>query len=185
MPLSPGMLNKMDLVADSLLFLSGLLLLIDIAPRDLLPRAVRQKKAVAKLRECHNLLFPPPPNTTIRPETQGLQQTVDAASAQTIVDLIRERSPLAHTVPWDRIIGVGYSTLSLPIGQLKLEAFHPLYVAIMPPLEGNTLELIPVGQLEDLDQWLKSWRQTSLTLFAAGLLTLGFLMQLIIRLLTP
>src|SRR5919197_3195134 len=45
-----------------------------------------------------------------------------------------------------------------------------------------SLELIPVGQLQDLDHWITSWNQSSLTFSAATLLTVGFLLQLVIRL---
>jgi hypothetical protein len=47
--------------------------------------------------------------------------------------------------------------LSLPVGQLKVDAFHPLYVVVTPPGDATPLELIPVGQLEDLDRWITSW----------------------------
>jgi hypothetical protein len=174
--------NRLGLIADALLFLSGLLLLIDLAPRDLLPKTGRQKKALQKLREAHNLLFSPPPNTTIQPGSQDMKLAVDPVSAHLLVDLIRQRSALAHTVPWDRAVGVGFSTLSLPIGQLKLEAFHPLYIAVMPAAESSTLELIPVGQLEEIERWLSSWHQSSVTMTAAVLLAAGFLLQLIVRL---
>jgi hypothetical protein len=67
------------------------------------------------------------------------------------------------------MIGVGFSTVSVPVGQFKVDALHPLYVAIMPAGEGTSLELIPVGQLEDLDRWIMSWHQSALTFTAATL----------------
>src|SRR5467141_2263725 len=102
--------NRLGLLADALLFLSGLLLLIDLAPRDLLPKARRQREALQKLREDQNLLFSPPPHTTIQPGNQAMKLVVDPLSAHTLADLIRKRSLLAHTVPWDRAVGVGFST---------------------------------------------------------------------------
>jgi hypothetical protein len=174
--------NKLGLLADALLFLSGLLLLIDLAPRDFLPKTGRQKKALQKLRENHNLLFSPPPHTSIQPGNQEMKLVVDPASVRTLIDLVRSRSALAHTVPWDRAVGVGFSTISIPVGPLKLDGFHPLYIAAMPTTESSTLELIPVGQLEDIDRWLSAWHQSSVTVTAAIFLTVGFLLQLILRL---
>jgi hypothetical protein len=174
--------NRLGLLADALLFLSGLLLLVDLAPRDLLPKAIRQKNALQRLRENHNLLFSLPPHTSIQPANQEMKLVVDPTSARTLVDLIRSRSALAHTVPWDRAVGVGFSTMSIPVGPLKLDGFHPLYIAVMPGAESSTLELIPVGQLEDIDRWLTAWHQSSVTVTAAIFLTAGFLLQLILRL---
>ena len=181
--LTPLVLNRLGLLADALLFLSALLLLIDISPRDLLPRSARQKTALASLRENHNLLLPPPPHTNIQPQTQTMKMIVDEQSVRTLAALIQERSALAHTVPWDRMIGIGFSTVSAPVGQFTIPAFRPLYVAVTPAQQdASSLELIPVGQLEDIDRWLYSWHQGSLTITAATLLTLGFLLQLLLRL---
>ena len=173
--------NTVGLVADALLFLSALLLLIDLAPHDFLPKARRQKDALKKLREGQNLLFTPPPNTNIQPGSQEMKLAVDPISARIIADLIRNRSLLAQTVSWDRALGVGYATISVPVAQAKLAAFHPLYIAQEPPPGSTIMELIPVGQLEDIERWLRAWRQSSVTVSAAILLTLGFLFQLLSR----
>jgi hypothetical protein len=130
--LTAAALNKIGLLADVLLFLSGLLLLIDLSPRDFMPRFARQKAALAHLREHHNLTLPPPPGVDSKPETQSMKMAEDPASVHILADLIRKRSPLADTVRWDQMVGVGFSTVSAPVGQLKIDAFHPLYVAIMP-----------------------------------------------------
>jgi hypothetical protein len=175
-------MNRLGLIADCLLFLSGLLLLVDLAPRDFMPRAKRQKAALQKLRENQNLLLSLPPHTNVQPKSQTMKLVSDPQSAQILIDLIQRRSPLAHTVPWDRAVGVGFSTISVPVAQLKLDAFHPLYVAVMPPEPSTTMELFPVGQLEDVDRWLSAWHQSSLTVTAAIFLTCGFLLQLVIRL---
>jgi hypothetical protein len=175
-----AVLNKIGFVADALLFLSGLLLLIDLSPRDFMPRFARQKVTLTRLREHHNLVSPPA-GVNFKPETQTLKMAEDAASVHTLADLIRERSLLAYTVPWAQMVGVGFSTISLPVGQLKVDAFHPLYVVVTPPGDATPLELIPVGQLEDLDRWITSWHQSSLTFTAVTFLTLGFLLQLVVR----
>jgi hypothetical protein len=179
--MTPVVLNRIGLLADALLFFSGLLLLIDLSPRDFMPRFARQKAALARLREHHNLVLPAPPGVNFKPETQTMKMAEDPAAVHTLADLIRERSSLAHTVPWAQMAGVGFSTMSAPVGQLKVDAFHPLYVAVVPRGDAASLELIPVGQLEDLDRWITSWHQSSLTMTAATFLTLGFLLQLVVR----
>ena len=90
--------NRIGLLADVLLFLSGLLLLIDLSPRDLMPRFAGQKAALASLREHHNLTLPPPLGVNFKPETQSMKMAEDPASVRTLADLIRERSPLADSV---------------------------------------------------------------------------------------
>jgi hypothetical protein len=184
--LTPALLNRIGLVADALLFLSGLLLLVDLAPRDFMPRFARQKAALARLREHHNLILQPPPGVNFKVETETMKMAEDPAAVRTLAELIRERSSLAHTVPWERLVGVGFSTISAPVGHLKVAAFYPLYIAVSPvAADAPSLELIPVGHLEDLDRWITSWHQSSLTVTAATLLTVGFLLQLCIRLFSP
>lgn len=56
--LSASSLSKIGFAADALLFLSGLLL-VDLSPRDFMPRFTGQKAALARLREYHNLMLPP------------------------------------------------------------------------------------------------------------------------------
>lgn len=175
-------MNKVGLIADLLLFFSGLLLLADLAPRDFLPQTKRQKAALQKLRENQNLLLSLPPRINVEPGSQTTKLISDPPSAQILIDLIQKRSPLAHTVPWNRAVGVGFSTVSAPVGQFKLAVFHPLYIAVLPPEASTTMELVPVGQLEDSDRWLSVWHQNSLTVTAAIFLTCGFLLQLVLRL---
>ena len=174
-------MNRVGLIADCLLFLSGLLLLVDLAPRDFMPRTKRQKNALERLRENQNLLLSLPPGIKAQPESQTMKLATDPASAEILIHLIQKRSALAHTVPWDRAVGVGFSTVSVPVAQLKLDALHPLYIAALPAGDSTTMELFPVGQLEDIDRWLSAWHQSSLTVTAAICLTCGFLLQLVVR----
>ena len=176
-------MNKLGLTADCLLFVSGLLLLVDLAPRDFMPGTKRQKQALEKLRENENLLLALPPRTNVEAASQKMKLASDPTSAQILIDLIKKRSALAHTVPWDRAVGVGFSKISVPVAQTTLDAFHPLYVTTLPPENSTTMELFPVGQLEEIDRWLSAWHQSSLTVTAAVLLTCGFLLQLAVQLL--
>jgi hypothetical protein len=73
----------------------------------------------------------------------------------------------------------------MPVGHATIDAFHALYIIVAPTDESqSTAELIPVGQLEDLDRWLSKLHQGSLIRWAAILLTLGFFIQLSLRLLS-
>jgi hypothetical protein len=74
--------NKVGLIADCLLFLSGLLLLIDLAPRDFMPITKRQRAALGRLRENQNLLLSLPPHTNIQQENQTTKLACDPQSAQ-------------------------------------------------------------------------------------------------------
>lgn len=70
MPFRPVALNKMGLATDT--FLSALLPMVDVAPRDLLARAIRQRKALRNLRKLPQSPFPtldtfPPLNVAILP----------------------------------------------------------------------------------------------------------------------
>lgn len=112
--------GRVELCANTSLFLSSLLLLADMAPRDFLPSHRRRVKAVAALREHHNT----------------------------------------------------------PVGIGTLEAFRGVYITLTPQGQQTSLELIPVAQLDDLELWLRQWRQGSLTKAALLLLASGFFLQL-------
>lgn len=171
-----------DVTGDLLLFLSGLLLLIDFAPRDIFPSQRANLQAVATLRTKHNLLSELPVGVHAQGRTTTETIANDPQTVTKLITLIKQQSDLAHTVDWSRAVGVGYSVISIPVDQNKLDAFHPLYITLLPPLNATVFELVPVGQLEDLDRWLSRWHQSSLTIAAAVLLTVGFLMQLLSRL---
>ena len=177
--------NMLGLVADILLFLSGFLFLVDFAPRDILPKTASQKKAIMFLRENHNILLSTPKGVNINPSSSTMKIVSDPKQAELLINLVKKHSLLAHTVSWEKAVGIGYSTLSMPVGQYKLPAYYPLYIAILPSDTSTSLDLVPVGRLEDLDEWVSKWRQSSLTIFATISLTLGFLLQLIIRLFSP
>ena len=89
-----------------------------------------------------------------------------------------DNSPNSGDVEWERAIGIGYSVISLPVAKNKLEAFRPLYIALSPNANETVIDLIPVGELLDLNRWLDSRHQGSLTFSALILLTVGFFMQL-------
>jgi hypothetical protein len=120
-----------------------------------------------------------PQGVSIVPETAAMSIENDIEAYRVLVKIIRENSPLAKDVDWRSAVSVGYAVQSLPLGQNKLEAFRPLYVALLPPGEESKLRLIPVGQLQDLDSWIARGHQGSLTKTALVLLACGFALQLV------
>ncbi len=167
-------------VTNSILFLSSLLLLIDVAPKDFSPTYKKQVESVSKLRINRNILGFTPKGYNIKPETQGMSIVWDSNVYETLKSIIIEFSPYAKTIRWDKAIGIGYAIQSLPVGHSKLEAFRPLYIVEMPTDEqSGQLILNPVGQLQDLDVWLSTQRQSSLTIGALILLVIGFFLQLL------
>jgi hypothetical protein len=170
-----------DLAGDVLLFLSGLLLLIDIAPRDLTPSHKAQREAVAVLRKHRNLIGDLPSKVNVNSQAGTFSN--DEKSVANLFDVIKQESDLAHTVDWSRAVGVGYTKISFPVAQHSLDVLHPLYVTLMPPGDSTVFELVHVGQLEDIDRWLSRWHQSSLTWAAVLTLTFGFFFQLLSRVL--
>ena len=169
------------LAGDSLLFLSALLLLLDFAPRDLFPSQQARRKAVATLRTEHNLLGQLPTGVRAQAHTPTETLSNDPQAVSALVGLIRQHSDLSQTVDWSRVVGVGYGSMFIPVGQNKLDAFRSLYVTLLPKAGSTVFEIVPVGQLEDLERWLSRWHQSSLTLTAAMTLAVGFLLQLLSR----
>lgn len=167
----------MSLAGNVLLFLSSLLLLVDVSPREWLPSYAVRKQAIETLRTNVNILGRLPPGVNAKGATPELKLTSDPKAFEILRDFIRQRSPLSGTVQWEAAIGVGYSTVSLPVGGLKLEALRPLYISELPNPRSDTFLLRPVGQLSDLDSWLSTWRQSALTITALVLLLCGFFLQ--------
>ncbi len=167
-----------ELLTNSLLFASSIILLLDLAPHDLWPSYAERVRAVSELKKARNILGESPHGWNIRLENPDTPITRDRESFSILADFIRGRSFLVADVEWGDVLGVGYSTVSLPVAGNKLEAFRPLYLVLVPAEGESRLILHPVGLLEDLDRWLQDWRQTFLTRTAVSLLALGFFLQL-------
>ena len=165
------------IIANGLLFVSGLIVLIDFAPLDSSRGYRRQVEAVVKLRQNHNVAIPVP-HVTIDFGNEG--GILDAGTFEVLTKMIREHSSYSNTVPWAQVVSVGYGTMRMPVGSGKsIEGLHSLFVAVRPQdSRGKELENFPVGLLDDLDRWIAVSHQRSLTLCAAWLLTLGFFLQL-------
>ena len=151
--------------------MSSLLLLIDIAPSDFSPLYSKRVKAIQVLKENQNIVRHVP-HTNIVSQTQKI--LIDDNSFEILKDLIITNSSRADEINWDAALGIKYDIISVPNSLFDIRT---LYVVITSPT-GNITSLIPVGELRDLDKWLQSRHQGSLTLSALILLMLGFLLQL-------
>lgn len=173
------MLGAVEIVANVVLFLSSLLLLIDVAPHDFLPRHKQRVRAFDALRERKNILRKLSDDINIKPGSGEMSIIQDNESYEVLAEFIRLRAPLAQGIDWSKAVGVGYAIQSIPVGGSKLEAFKPLYVALTPDGGETELNLVPVGQLGDIPTWLAQQRMGSVTRLAMALLVVGFLLQLI------
>jgi hypothetical protein len=169
----------MGIFANTLLFLSTLLILIDLSPLDFLPKTKKRRRAIQALQKATNIFKSPENGITIRPENSKMRMEVDDRSFALLKSLIEQHSEYSHEVDWEQVLGIGYSTISLPVDKIPLPAFRPLYVAIAPTADSSTMSLLRVGQFEDLSQWITGWRRGPLTWTAVGFLSLGYLLQLI------
>ncbi len=174
--INPGYLS---IAANSLLFLSSILFLLNISPKKLYSSYRKRVTAITNLTKSQNILGFIPSGVNIKPETSGMSIIVDEISFKVLKKMVQEYSSLNQNVNWDKSIGIGYSTLRLPVGKLSLDAFNPLYIVELPS-ESNSdvFLLIPVGQLSDLNNWLTSQHQNSMTKSALILLVIGFFLQL-------
>jgi hypothetical protein len=176
-------IHFIGVIGNSLLFLSSFLLLINFAPLDLFPSYIKMIKAIQKLKKAQNILGNLPENIKIKPGSESMNILTDPDTFAIIAKFIRERSPLSSDVNWQEAVGVGYSKVMIPVFKTKLEAFHPLYIITKPIDNSDTLNLEAVGQLSDLETWLKESRLNFLNKTAIVLLSLGFFLQLIEKLL--
>lgn len=173
----------LQISANSCLFLSSLLLLLNIAPQDWFPGHRARVKAFATLKDKRTIFGTLP--SAVKVEMGGRSSVQDEDAFRVLVKLIRRESTLAKNVEWDHVVGVGYSAVSVPVAGNTLEAIRPLYLILMPKDEGTVFQLTPVGQLEDLSNWLSKSRQSSLTATAFFFLAFGFFLQLCGTLVSP
>ncbi len=166
-------------ISNSLLFLSSFLLLINFAPNDLFPSYTKKVKAIQTLKEAQNILGNLPEHSNVKPGSESMKISSDPQAFAIIADFIKECSPLASNVNWQKAVGVGYTTVRAPVGKNTIDAFHPLYIVTIPIDNLDTLNLEPVGQLSDLETWLKVSHLSSMNKTAIVFLALGFLLQLI------
>jgi hypothetical protein len=176
-------IHFIGVIGNSLLFLSSFLLLINFAPHDLFPSYIKMVKAIQKLKKAQNILVNIPENIKIKSGSESLNISSDPDTFAIIAKFIKDRSPLSSNVNWQEAVGVGYSKITVPVFKTKLEAFHPLYIVTLPIDNSDILNLEAVGQLSDLETWLKVSRLNFLNKTAIVLLSLGFFLQLIEKIL--
>ena len=153
--------------------LSSLFLLIDIAPSDFSPLHSKRIKAIENLRKYQNIARYIP-RTNFKANQQNI--LTDDNTFETLKDLIITNALRAKNINWDAVVGIKYDIISVPNALFDIRT---LYVIVMPSKDADTLSLVPVGELQDLDKWLYARHQGSLTLSALLLLVLGFFLQLI------
>lgn len=171
------------IIANFALFLSALLLLINLAPRDIFPSYQNQKQALLKLKSDKNILGSIPKGINIMPENAGMNVVQDKKIFLILEEMVKKYSPLSKDINWGNVVGIGYTVLSAPVGKYKIDAFRALYAVEIPlDNQSSTLILKPVGQLEGLEKWFLEQHNSSVNLVAIILLIIGFSIQLLIGL---
>jgi hypothetical protein len=91
-----------EILANSLLFLSAILLLVDCSPQDLFPMHRRRKRAIESLRLNGNLLRRLDAVTKVVAESADMQIVEDEASFKVLAEFIKQRSLEAAHIDWRR-----------------------------------------------------------------------------------
>lgn len=171
-------LLRLQNISSFLLCLSSLLLLLDFAPRDILPSYKKQIDAIETLKKSQIVLLENN-NSTINYEgNKPKNLAFDSKSYFILSELIKQHSPSSKNIEWERAVGIGYTSLSLPLGNDKIEAFNPLYIVYSPNKQSESKPYAAIGQLQDLEVWMSLQHQGSLTGWALFFLLLGFSLQL-------
>lgn len=175
----------LEVFANALLFLSGVMLLTDFSPGDWSSKRRAERESVAKLARYRRIARDPHPQPGINIDLRakddgGVAGLFDSPAVDVLSNVIRKNSSYANTVQWDQVVGVMCNSLLMPIGSGKtIEGLRGLSVLTLPSTAtGTELEAFPMGMLDDLDKWLRASHQKSLNFWAGILLTGGFLLQL-------
>ena len=89
------MLSKLiiGLIANTLLFVSGLILLIDVAPVDWSSEHARQDQAIAKVRQNHNIAIGPHPVPDVTIDFGNEGGIFDSEAVEVLTKMIRKHRP--------------------------------------------------------------------------------------------
>jgi hypothetical protein len=168
---------SIGLISLVIFFAASLMGLADVAPRDFSPEYKREVAAVGRLRQ-HGLVLLKSPAIELSPG-DGEEKTClkDDETVKTLAGLIKEFSSASARIDPRRVIGVGYSSIRLPLGGESVDALKPVYVMLAPE-KGDSSEYVTVGDLKDLGQWLSGKHQRSRTATLFVLVTTGFMLQL-------
>lgn len=132
-----------EVSANAMLFLSSLLLLIDIAPRDFFPSHKKRVRAIEVLREKRNIIGGAPSKVNIALANSGMSLVHDPESYAILADFIRRRSSLARGIDWARAIGIGYAVLLTSGGSSKAGSVSSTLCNVDPQWSGNTINTGP------------------------------------------
>lgn len=175
------MKKYLSIIANSILFFGSLSLLIDVAPSDFSPSFVEQKQAINLFKE-YRIVMQPVVNVNFNFE--GGQGLIDYDKFIVLKKFIQNYSPHSDYIDWDEIIGIGYSKISLSTYGYEYDAVRPLYIA-KAPIEKDKLRITAIGELSDLNEWLKLRHQKSLINTAVIFLVAGFFIQFVSSILSP
>lgn len=172
-------LLRLQNISSLLLFVSSLLLLLDFAPRDIFPSYKKQIQAIETLKKSQAVIRETTNSNIFFEGKQPDNLIVDTESFLILSSLIQKHSPFSKDIEWERAVGIGYTSLSLPVGNDKIEAFNPLYILYLHSNKLNNKPYVAIGQLQDLKIWMSAQHQSSLTGIALLLLLIGFALQLV------
>ncbi|GAB4387457.1 MAG: hypothetical protein Kow0025_01120 [Thermodesulfovibrionales bacterium] len=168
---------SIGLISIVIFFVGSLLRVMDVAPGDFSPGYKKQVSAVGELRE-HKLVLASSQAIELRTEDgEETPYIKDDETVKTLAELIKEFSAVSPEIDLGRVIGVGYSSIRLPLGKQSVDALNPVYV-VLAPEKGDSSRYLAVGDLSDLGAWLDAKHQKSLTSTALALITAGFILQL-------
>lgn len=168
---------SIGIISIMIFFVGSILRLVDVAPGDFSPSYKKQVAAVDELRE-HRLIVLSSPSIEVSSEDGEERPFLkDDETVKTLAELIKEFSSVSTEIDLNKVIGVGYGSIRLPLGKESVEALNPVYV-MMSPEEGDSSEYVAVGDLNDLGAWLSAEHDRSLTSTAIMLITTGFILQL-------
>jgi hypothetical protein len=165
------------LISSGFLFLSSLLLLLDISPAEHLPYFKSNIRAYELLKE-NKIILKKSVVSVAEKMYPDRKYRGDTETFNTLKKLIKRNSKYTSTVKWDKVVGIAYQTVNIPVGSKKLDAFQPLYVIyLQKDREDEDIEAI--GYLENFSNWLYAERQAKLTSTALFLLCCGFILQML------
>jgi hypothetical protein len=168
----------METWANILLFVSSLIFLINVAPVDFFPGHRKLIKSIELLKSQRIIYGDLPSN--VRVDFGKEPHIFDQKALSVLKNFIKRKSPKSKEIDWERVIGIGYSTMSLNSAEgLTMARTQSINLALIPTGNDTQIQVISVGSMSDLDIWISEPRQNSLNAFALLLLTVGFFMQML------
>ena len=163
------------LLGELFLFLSAVVLLIDIRNIDFPPGSLSVKRAIEELRKDSRIIAEIPPHTHFRDESGNSLDLHAKPNTFLLLKSLIDNGYVENPIDWKNVFSIGIYTANVPIGS-SAYGLQIVYLGFYP----HASDSIPtIGLVSDLYYWNLQQRDHTLNNVSLMLLIVGFIITII------